>query len=632
TACSSSLVALHSACRALKTGECDRVIAGGVNLVLEPDASISLHSLGALSKSGRCRAFAAEADGFVRAEGAGVLILERLGDAIRGGHPVLGLVRGSAVNHDGRSLGPTAPNGPSQQAVIRSALADAGISPASVDVLECHGTGTILGDPIELHAAAAVYGEGRQAPLRVGSVKSNIGHTESAAGIAGVIKGLLALHHREVPATLHAEHLNPNVDWSALPIEVVRAHTPWQQPHGPRRLGVSSFGISGTNAHIILEEAPISPEEAREVHKKYPDAHEREHEPRAHHPHDRNGDGDKPRASPKRRRDSTEGPHLLLLSARDSRTLQDRVHRLGAHLGKHPAELRDLAATLARTPQHFPHRMAFVARSTAECGRLLAGATSRRRPAGVFDGQARELGRPAFLFAGQGAQRPGMGRELYLRWPIFRSALDRCAAIATPLLGRPLFEVLWAAPESPESALLSQTAWTQPALFAFEYALAKLWIDLGATPRVVFGHSLGEFTAACIADAIDLEDAMGLVVTRGRLLQSLPTGGAMATVSAPIELVKAALLDCPEVEIAAINGPKSVVISGDASAIETVLAGQAVTSRRLAVSHAFHSPLMEPAREELASAIENTVFNTPACPIYQNVPTTAVSTSDEIKS
>lgn len=587
TACSSSLVAIHLACRSLRSGEADVALAGGVNLILSPELNITFSHARMMSPTGRCRTFDADADGYVRGEGCGVVVLKRLADAQRDGDNILAIVRGAAVNHDGRSNGITAPNSQAQQRVIQRALQDAELSPEQIGYIEAHGTGTKLGDPIEVEALGAVLrGRSLNNPCLLGSVKTNIGHLEAAAGIAGFIKTVLMLQSGELPPHLHFQQINPYIALDELPLEIVTERRPWPSGSTRRFAGVSSFGFGGTNAHVILEEAPPQHNAENKVERE---------------------------------------EHLLVLSAQDEQALTQLAGRYADYLATDPAvSLPDVAFTANTGRSHFDHRLA-VAAATAEAmhAKLAAFAAGERQP-DVHLGQ--KNGRPpklAFLFTGQGAQYVGMGRGLYETQPVFRNALEQCAAILHDHLERPLLDVLFAASGSPDAALLDETAYTQPALFAIEYSLAQLWQSWGVTPDVVMGHSVGEYVAACLAGVFSLEDGLKLIAARGRLMQSLPHDGAMAVIFADAARVTAAFGEyAGQIDVAAANGPSNTVISGAEAAVAAVAAqleAEGVTTRSLTVSHAFHSPLMEPILDEFRQVAQTVQFNAPALPFVSNL-------------
>ncbi|MFI9383506.1 SDR family NAD(P)-dependent oxidoreductase [Kutzneria sp. NPDC052558] len=558
TACSASLVTLHLATQALRRKECGLAVAGGVVVMSDPEMFVEFSRQRALSADGRCKAFAASADGFGSAEGVGLLVLERLSDAQRNGHRVLALIRGSAVNQDGASNGLTAPNGPSQERVIRAALADAGLRPSDVDAIEAHGTGTRLGDPIEAGALTATYG--REGRIWLGSLKSNIGHTQAAAGVGGVIKMVQALRHELLPRTLHAEQPSPFIDWESSGLDLLTEAVPWPRADRPRRAGISSFGISGTNAHLIVEEAPPA-------------------EPAV------TGD--------------PVGPIPFVLSARGTEALRAQAERLSDFLGDRPEITAvDAAWSLATTRSALSHRAVVIGRDRAE---LLAGLGS------VSAVEAQPSAKLAYLFSGQGSQRNGMGRELYT-YPAFAAAFDAVAGH----FDFPLRDVMFA-DDNPE---LHQTAHTQAALFAYEVALFRLLESWGLRPDAVAGHSVGEIAAAHLAGVFSLPDACRLVAARGRLMQALPAGGAMVAVEATAAEVSPHLTDT--VAIAAINGPTSLVVSGETQATQRIadhFAAQGRRVKQLNTSHAFHSPLMDPMLAEFAEAIRAITFHEPEIPL-----------------
>ncbi|MEH1101800.1 SDR family NAD(P)-dependent oxidoreductase [Micromonospora sp. CPCC 205561] len=577
TACSSSLVALHLAIQALRRGDCTLALVGGVSVMATPLTFVEFSRQRGLSPDGRCRSYSADADGTGFAEGAGVLLVERLSDAIEHGHRVLAVVRGSAVNQDGASNGLTAPNGPSQQRVIEAALVDAGLSTRQVDVVEGHGTGTTLGDPIEAQALLATYGQDREDPLWLGSVKSNIGHTQAAAGVAGVIKMVEAIRRGVLPATLHAEQPSDQVDWTAGNVRLLTEATPWPRTGQPRRAAVSSFGFSGTNAHVIVEQAPEA--EAPE-----------------------------PASAP---------VTSLLLTARDANGLRDQARRLSAVLPQ--AEPAELGYALATTRTRFAHRAAVLGSSVEELGAGLAALAGDGQAANLVRGRVADGG-TAMLFSGQGAQRLGMGRGLYAAYPEFAAAFDEVCAALDPHLDRPLREIL-------DTEELHETGWTQPALFAVEVALYRLVRSWGVTPSVLAGHSIGELAAAYVAGVFPLADAARLVAARGRLMQALPAGGAMLAVQAT-EAEVAPLLG-PDVDLAAVNGPDSVVVSGTEEAVAAVAARFADRrTRRLTVSHAFHSPLMDPMLAEFRAVAETVTYAPPTIPLVSTV--TGAPVDDEL--
>ncbi|WP_377475980.1 SDR family NAD(P)-dependent oxidoreductase [Plantactinospora endophytica] len=595
TACSSSLVALHLAAQALRQGECTLALAGGVTVMSTPGFFVEFSRQQGLARDGRCKAFSADADGMGAAEGAGMVVLERLSDARRHGHQILAVISGSAVNQDGASNGLTAPNGPSQQRVIQQALAAAGLRPADVDAVEAHGTGTRLGDPIEAQALVATYGQDRDRPVRIGSIKSNIGHTQAAAGVAGVIKMVLAMRHGILPRTLHAEQPSPHVDWSAGAVELLTRPQSWEADGRRRRAGVSSFGISGTNAHVILEEAPGVPEvEPESV------------------PADRPARVALVDAAAGDRVPAAEGPLVpWALSAKTAEALRDQAERLAAVT----AEPRDVAHSLLVTRAVFDHRAVVLGRRHAD---LVAGLYALRdgtRAANLVQGVRRD-GKLAFALTGQGAQRAGMGRELAAAFPAFDAVLEETCAAFDRHLDRPLRRVVDGDPE-----LLDRTEYTQPALVAVEIALARLLGTFGIRPTALIGHSIGEFAAAHLAGVLSLEDTAALVCARGRLMQALPGGGAMLALGVTEEEAREAISAVGgRIGIAAVNGPRSVVVSGDGDAVTAV--AQRFEGRRrkaLRTSHAFHSPLMAPMLAEFRAVAETVTYAPAEIPVVSTV-------------
>ena len=589
TACSSSLTALHLAGQSLRTGEVDLALVGGVNAILAPTGLIARCQSRMMSVDGRCHTFDAAANGYVQSEGCGVIVLKRLSDAQKDGDRILAVVRSTAANQDGRSAGMMAPNGAAQEAVIRSALTAGRLTPDDVQYVEAHGTGTPVGDPLELGALQAVFGGREAGSLLVGTAKTNLGHCESAAGVVGVIKAVLALQHAEIPPHPHLDTPTPAFDWEAGNLVVPTSPTPWPATTGPRRAGVSSFGISGTNVHVILEEPPEALAETASTKK------------------------------------GEAVVHLLPLSAQSGAALDQVAERYARFLeGVGESDFGDVCATAAQGRAHFEHRLAVVTASPAEARDALAGLLDGD-PAGVLrsDGAAEETPEVAFLFTGQGAQYPGMSRDLYDAEPAFRQALDRCAALAGPLLERPLLDVMFGATEA-DGEQIHQTAYTQPALFAVEYALVELWRSWGVVPTAVMGHSIGEYVAACVAGVFSLEDALRLVVERGRLMQALPgDGGQMAAVFAPEATVRAAVATCgAAVDIAGVNGPENVVVSGAGEAVIELcreMEAEGILTQPLKVSHAFHSSKMDPMLAAFEAAASGVAFSEPRIPLISNV-------------
>nr|AJW65409.1 type I modular polyketide synthase [Nocardiopsis sp. CMB-M0232] len=598
TACSSSLVALHMAVQALRRGECSLALAGGAAVLPTPDVFAEFSRQGGLAADGRCKSFAGAADGTGWGEGVGLVLVERLSDALRNGHEVLAVVRGSAVNQDGASNGLTAPNGPSQQRVIRSALADAGLAATDVDAVEAHGTGTRLGDPIEAQALLATYGRDRPAdrPLHLGSVKSNIGHTQAAAGVAGVIKMVMALRHDELPATLHVDEPTPEVDWSAGALSLLTDAVAWPQGERPRRAGVSSFGISGTNAHLILEQAP-----ARAA----------------------SGAG-----TPPERREGASPPAIgaapvpWVLSAKSAESLRGQAGRLLAAVRERgDVSPVDVGWSLAATRTRFDHRAVVSGAGRDELLDGLAAVAEGRTPAGAVAGRAAGGG-VAFVFSGQGAQWAGMARGLYASSSVFADAFNGVCAAFDGLVPGSLAEVVFAGAGTAEAALLDRTDFTQPALFAVEVALHALVRACGVRADVVAGHSVGEIAAAHVAGVLSLRDACVLVAARGRLMAALPSTGAMLSLEADEATVAGLIEGVAEVGIGAVNGPASVVVSGDAAGIDGVRTRALVAGircARLRVGQGFHSPLMDPMLEEFAAVVAELDLRAPSVPVVSAV-------------
>jgi 8-amino-7-oxononanoate synthase len=594
TACSSSLVAVHLACQSLWNGESMLALAGGVQVILSADLSVSFSKAGLMAPDGRCKPFDAKANGYVRSEGAGVVLLKPLSQAQKDGDPIYSVILGTAVNQDGRSNGLSAPNPEAQEAVVREAYDRAGVSPGQVQYVEAHGTGTKLGDPMELKALGAVLSDGRVEGDRcaVGSVKANLGHSETAAGITGFIKVALALKHQQIPASLHFQDPNPYIDFDGLQLRVQQTLEPWPYRQGAAIAGINSFGFGGTNAHVVLQEAPSQ--------------------------------------TARFKCSTVQRPwHALTLSAKSEPALRELSARYHTLLAQNPMlSLADVCHCANLRRSQFKHRLVAIGSSSTEIQTQLAAyAAGETEIAGLLEGQVsgKKTPRIAFLFTGQGSQYVGMGKALYESHPTFRSILDRCDRILQSELKVSLLSVLY--PEAEGQSPIDDTAYTQPALFALEYALAQLWISWGIAPTVVMGHSVGEYVAACIAGVFSLEDGLKLIAARGRLMQALPQNGAMVSVLADEAQVAAVVqraegADSGCVAIAAINGPQSVVISGvqaSVAAIVTELEAEGIKTKPLQVSHAFHSPLMEPMLAEFAQVASEVAYARPRMSLISNL-------------
>ncbi|GAB4460440.1 MAG: hypothetical protein OHK0037_07690 [Elainellaceae cyanobacterium] len=639
TACSSSLISVHLACQSLWMGESTMALAGGVNLLLLPTVTLGFARGGFMSTSGRCRSFDANADGYVRSEGAGMVLLKPLSQAQADGDPIYAIIRGTAANQDGFSNGMAAPNVDAQERVLRAAYRRAGISPGQVQYIEAHGTGTKLGDPVEIAALGRVLTEDRPtgSVCAVGSVKSNIGHAETAAGVAGVIKVALSLKHKQIPPNIHFQAPNPQIGFHQLPLRVQTALAPWSA--SPAIAGVNSFGFGGTNAHIVLEEAPVSTKlhasdnssknskknasknAAKNVLKKVSktilkngsqNSSKNSGKKTKDHAMDREQDCDRPY-------------HLLTLSAKTETALRQLAQRYDEYLTNYPeTALADLCFTANTGRSRFAHRLAAVAESPSQMQAQLRAFAQGQDAANLTYGTAQSPPSVAFLFTGQGSQAVNMGRSLYQSQPLFRQTVDEAANLLESDLGRSLLSVLYPLPGKAFEAAgqIDQTAYTQPALFVLEYALAKLWQSWGVQPAVMMGHSIGEYVAACVAGVFSLEDGLRLVAARGRLMQALPQEGGMVAVMADAETVAALLEREQQVAIAAMNGPQSTVVSGEKKALARLvdqLTDRGIKTTPLNVSHAFHSPLMSPMLAEFARVAAGITYHPPQIPLISNV-------------
>jgi len=589
TACSSSLVAIHLACASLRTKESDRALAGGVQALISPYTQAFLSNSHALSADGMCKAFDSAADGYGRGEGCGIVVLKRLSDAQRDGDLIWGIIRATAVNHDGPSSGLTVPNPKAQIRVLEAALKESGIDPTSVDYIEAHGVGTPLGDPIEMRTISAVLGAGRalKRPIYVGSAKTNIGHLEAAAGIAGFIKTLLALYHGQIPRNLHFNSPTPQIDWQRMPVAIPTRNTAWPHQRLPRRGAINAFGLSGTNAHVILESPPVVEQSARVEEGCF---------------------------------------NLLAVSARTEEALNELLKRYHRQLlSSSPARLADFCYTAGIARPHFNCRAAIVASDPKGVSTKIEALSNRTASPGAYSGQVPVGEKPpvVFLFTGQGSQYAGMGRELYQRFPVFRATIDSCDAF---LRDQSLIDVSIAMviqSDASDDSLLSSTLLAQTCLFSFEMALFDLWQSWGIAPDAVLGHSLGEYSAACAAGVFGVEDGLRLLVARGRLVESLTSEGEMATVFATEDELKPYLAQFADsIGIAAINGPNILVVSGLRKSMQALLAQLEVAGMRalrLPIAQAFHSPLIEPILESFERAASNVRFAKPHTTLLSNL-------------
>ena len=588
TACSSSLVAIHQAVQSLRNGETSMALAGGVNLLLSPEMTLSACQASMLAPDGRCKTFDSRADGFIRSDGVAVVVLKRYSDAVRDGDNIWALIRGSAVNHDGFSSGFSVPSKLAQEAVIKSALVNAGLSSEYVGYVEAHGTGTSLGDPIEVRALEAALGSQRNpnSPVFLGSVKTNIGHTEGTAGVTGLIKAVLALHHGEIPPHLHLRELSPFIDWSKSPFRVPMQLTPFPTIKGRQVAGVSSFGVSGINAHVILEAAP---QPATEIAAQ-------------------NTEMDRPY-------------HVLSLSAQTERALRDQAERVADYIHGHPgSSLADIAFTANTGRAQFNHRLGITVSSSADMAIQLAGFVAGKRSLSVTHGALEHDSKTkiAFLFTGHGSQYVNMGRSLYETSPVFQKAIKECEVLLQPFLDVPISKVIY--PPSGEEDVVRNLwdgmKYTQPAQFVLAYALVTLWKSWGIEAGTVIGHSVGEYAAACAAGVMSLADGIKLVAARGQLVESLPERGVMSAVFADEATVATAIAPYSDrVSIAVINGATNIVISGSEQAVKSIeaeLAKQEIKTKRLDVAQASHSPTVDPMLNEFESIAASCTYHEPS--------------------
>ena len=582
TACSSGLVCVHQAIESLRRGECDIALTGAVNAILSPETTIAFSKARMLSPTGQCRPFDAAADGYVRGEGAGMVMLKRLSDATRDGDRVLAVIRGSAVNQDGRTSGITAPNALSQQSCVRAAAADGSVDLTQVSYVEAHGTGTPLGDPIESQSLTKLFPQTspRDRPCYVTSVKANIGHTETLSGIASLIKVVLMLNERTIPRQTGLTALNPNIRLEGSRVVINEENRPWE---GPLVAGVNSFGFGGTNSHVLLEAAPA--------------------------------------AAPAAAATSDRPKHILAVSSKSKEALPELAAAYAAQLESLPADrLGDFCAATTTTRVHFEHRAAMAVDAPEKALKMLSALAEDKRAAGMKRGHVQLTARPkiAFLFTGQGSQYPGMGKSLYETQPLFRETIDRCHEALRPHREHALKHVMF----EDQTGLVNQTGYTQPALFALEYALAEVWRSWGVHPNLVMGHSIGEYVAACLAGVFSVEDGLALVAKRAELMQQMPPNGKMAVVFATRDRVEKIIAELGErIVVATANGPENNVISGDNELVDQALAAckaAGLGTQELRVSHAFHSPLMDPMLDEFEAFAATLTYNRPQIPIVAN--------------